>query len=168
MKTPHLGLAAALVAASLAACAPQGPSPVARGKYLVEIMGCSDCHTPGGLSPKPDMSRYLAGSDVEFQMPGAGVFVPPNLTPDKATGLGTWTTEQIVTAFTTGARPDGRMLSPAMPWPDFSHLTRSDAMAIAAYLESLRPIGRRIPGPATPKRCVEGAVQCLVQRPADS
>ena len=56
---------------------------VARGRYLVTIAGCSDCHTPGALLGSPDMKRYLGGSDVGFAIPGAGVFVGENLTPDK-------------------------------------------------------------------------------------
>ena len=59
-----------------------------RGRYLVTIAGCSDCHTPGALLGAPDMKRYLGGSDVGFAIPGPGVFVGENLTPDKDTGLG--------------------------------------------------------------------------------
>ena len=83
---------------------------VARGKYLVTLGGCTDCHTPGSFFGKPDMSKYLGGSDVGFAIPGLGIFVGSNLTPDKTTGLGNWTTEQIVTAFTTGKLPNGRSL----------------------------------------------------------
>jgi mono/diheme cytochrome c family protein len=155
---------AAILAAALASCAPKPEDPVARGRYLVSVTGCSDCHTPGGLTPHPDMTRFLAGSDAEFRMAGMGVYVPPNLTPDKATGLGTWTTEQIVTAFTTGVRPDGRRLSPAMPWADFGKLTRSDALAIAAYLKSLPPVNNKVPGPGAPKPAAAGEMQEIVQR----
>jgi hypothetical protein len=63
---------------------------VERGQYLVNFGGCFDCHTPGYFFGKPDMARYLGGSDVGFEIPGLGVFVGPNLTPDKETGLGTW------------------------------------------------------------------------------
>src|SRR5262249_408498 len=58
----------------------------------------TDCHTPGHLLGKPDMSRFLGGSDVGLEVPGLGVFVAPNLTPDKVTGLGNWTKDQIATA----------------------------------------------------------------------
>jgi mono/diheme cytochrome c family protein len=78
-------------------------------------LGCGDCHTPGYFLGKPDMARNLGGSDVGFAIPGLGVFVPPNLTPDKETGLGNRTAKQIVTAVTTGKTPDGRMLAPIMP-----------------------------------------------------
>ena len=53
-------------------------APVDRGRFLVTIAGCSDCHTPGALLGSPDMKRYLGGSDVGFAIPGAGVFVGEN------------------------------------------------------------------------------------------
>ncbi len=88
---------------------------IERGKYLVTFGGCFDCHTAGYFFGKPDMARYLGGSDVGLEMPGLGVFVGPNLTPDPETGLGKWTEAQIVTALQTGKRPDGRELAPTRP-----------------------------------------------------
>lgn len=122
-------------------------SLVQRGKYLVTLGGCNDCHTPGYFFGKPDMSRFLGGSDVGFAIPGLGVFVAPNLTPDKKTGLGKWTRQQIVTALTTGKTPDGRILAPIMPYRAFAHLKKSDAQAIAAYLQTLKPVDHQIAGP---------------------
>ncbi len=123
---------------------------IERGKYLVTFGGCFDCHTAGYFFGKPDMARYLGGSDVGFEMPGLGVFVGPNLTPDPETGLGKWTEAQIVTALQTGKRPDGRELAPIMPWRSFANLTKSDAQAIAAYLKSLKPVAHQVPGPFGP------------------
>ena len=90
----------------------EADSPVARGKYLAAVAGCNDCHTPGYFFGKPDAARFLGGSEVGFEIPGLGVFHGPNLTPDKETGLGNWSSEQIVTAIQTGFRPDGRGLAP--------------------------------------------------------
>lgn len=120
---------------------------VERGKYLVSVIPCTDCHTPGYFLGKPDMARYLGGSDVGFEVPGLGVFYAPNLTPDDETGLGSWTKEQIATAITTGKRPDGRILAPPMPVESFKHLNHSDALAIAAYLKSLPAVKNKVPGP---------------------
>ncbi len=120
---------------------------VERGQYLVTIAGCGDCHTPGGMLGAPDGKRRFGGSDVGFGDPASGVWIGGNLTPDKATGLGKWTTEQIIAAFTQGDLPDGRKLSPIMPWPAMSHLTPDDAHAIAAYLQSLPPVNNATPGP---------------------
>ena len=125
-------------------------SQIERGKYLVTAIACNDCHTPGAFLGHPDMQKFLGGSDVGFAIPGQGVFVGRNLTPDKETGLGNWTTQQIVTALTTGMRPDGRVLAPIMPWMNFAHLSKEDAMAIAVYLKSLPPVKHAVPGPFGP------------------
>jgi hypothetical protein len=109
--------------------------------------GCTDCHTPGHFFGKPDMTRFLGGSDVGFAIPGLGTFVGRKLTPDKETGLGSWTRDQITTTFTTGVRPDGRVLAPITPWAAYAQLTKADALAIAAYLQSLAPVRREVPGP---------------------
>ncbi len=133
-----------LVVAPLAA---RAETPVERGHYLVVIAGCGDCHTPGGLLGSPDKKRLLGGSDVGFGDPASGVVIGGNLTPDKATGLGKLTGQQIRDAFTKGEMPDGRKLSPIMPWPTFAQMTPQDAMAVAAYLQSLPPVSNAIPGP---------------------
>jgi mono/diheme cytochrome c family protein len=126
------------------------PQQVARGKYLAGFSGCLDCHTPGYFFGKPDMTRYLAGSEVGFEIPGLGVFHGPNLTPDKATGLGGWTDKQISDAIQKGVRPDGRMLAPIMPWREFASLTPQDAQAIVAYLRSIPAVENKVPGPFGP------------------
>lgn len=142
-----LVLAAAMLAPIQAGAADK---QIERGKYLVTFGGCTDCHTPGSFLGMPDMAQFLGGSDVGFAIPGLGVFVGRNLTPDKETGLGSWSRAQIITAITTGKRPDGRQLAPIMPWMAFSKLTKADATAIAAYLQSLPPVKRAVPGPFGP------------------
>jgi mono/diheme cytochrome c family protein len=124
-------------------------STIARGKYLVQLGGCNDCHTPGYFFGKPDMSRYLGGSDVGFRLP-TGTYVGPNLTPDNDTGLGKWSADQIITAFTKGTRPDGRMLADIMPWRALADLTPADAKSIAMYLKSLPPVSHKVPAPLGP------------------
>jgi len=123
---------------------------VQRGQYLISIIPCTDCHTPGTFLGRPDTKRYLGGSEVGFEIPGLGVFYGPNLTPDNETGLGKWTKEQIATAITTGKRPDGRILAPAMPVQSFKHLTHEDALAIATYLKTLPAVKNKVPGPFGP------------------
>src|SRR5205814_9536130 len=121
----RLGLVAAAAVALAMTAAAAGAADkkaVERGKYLVALGGCFDCHTPGYFLGKPDMARYLGGSDVGFEMPGLGVFVAPNLTPDPETGLGKWTVAQNVTALLTGKWPDGRELAPIMARPAVGNL----------------------------------------------
>ncbi len=158
---------------SIAHAAGATSAQVRRGEYLVTVMGCNDCHTPGALIGNPDMKRYLAGAEVGFAMPGVGVFVPNNLTSDKDTGLGNWTAEQVATAITKGTRPDGRILAPIMPWMDFAHLTKSDALAMAVYLKSLPATANKIPGPFGPNQqpttlvmtVVPGAIYMKLPKP---
>ncbi|MGH6973774.1 MAG: c-type cytochrome [Stellaceae bacterium] len=161
-----ISLACGLLAAIGATTAQAADSSqVARGKYLVTLGGCNDCHTAGNFFGKPDMAHQLGGSDVGFAIPDLGVFVGSNLTPDKETGLGKWTTQQVVTVLTTGKRPDGRMLAPVMPWRAFAHLKHSDALAIAAYLKSLPPVSHKVPGPFGPNEKVTVFVMSVL--PAD-
>lgn len=142
-------------AAPSAAAAPAQPDEhalVERGRYLVSVIGCGDCHTPGALMGRPDMAHPLTGTDVGFEVPGLGVFYGPNLTPHPDAGLGRWSRAQIVAAFTRGQRPDGRELAPVMPWRNFANMTPTDAQSVAAYLQSLPPSDHRAPAPTTAER----------------
>ena len=76
---------AALTIVLISACSKE--QPTVRGKYLVTIAGCNDCHTSGYFFGKPDMARYLGGSDVGFEIPGLGAFAGRNITPDRETGI---------------------------------------------------------------------------------
>ncbi|HEC23293.1 MAG TPA: c-type cytochrome [Chloroflexi bacterium] len=93
------------------------------GEYLAR--SCTGCHGPD-----------YAGR------PGLGPNDPPaaNITPDEATGLGTWTEEDFFTAMRTGVRPDGTSLSPVMPWREFSNMTDDELSAIWLFLQSLPPV----------------------------
>ena len=148
-KFPIVCLTAAALAAWTASSA-RAQDQVDRGKYLATFGGCTDCHTPGYFFGKPDEKRYLGGSEVGFEIPGLGVFHGPNLTPDKETGLGNWSNDEIVAALQTGVRPDKRILAPIMPWKALAQLTKDDAMAIALYLKSIPPVTNKVPGPFGP------------------
>ena len=130
---------------------------IARGKYLVTIMACNECHTPGSFYGAPDSSRFLSGSEMGWAGPW-GIAYAANLTPDSLTGLGRWKGEQISMALRTGNRPDGRQLSAAMPWINYSHLTDGDALAIASYLKTLKSVKHAVPPPLKPGEDVTGSV----------
>ena len=139
---------AALVA-SLAAPVAADDALVARGAYLAAIMDCGGCHSgrlPGG---EIDPAAHLTGGTVGFEMPGLGMFWPPNLTPDP-TGLGGWSAAEIADAVRKGVRPDGRQLAPVMPWSSYAVLSDADATALATYLASLPAAANRVPGPLGP------------------
>lgn len=140
-------LAAAGLAALTVAAPASAETLVERGQYLAHIMDCGGCHHTGAFTPQPNLETPLAGSQIGFEIPGMGVFYPANLTPDDETGLGKWSDAEIITAFTTGMRPDGRQLSPAMPWMSYAHINSDDATALVAYLRSLKPVKHQVPGP---------------------
>jgi mono/diheme cytochrome c family protein len=137
-------------------------TPTQRGEYLVTIMDCNGCHTPGAFLGKPDQQRPLAGSEVGFQIPGLGTFHPPNLTPDPETGLGKWSEADIIRAVRTGVRPDGRQLAPAMPYHSYGKLTDADAKAMVSYLKSLKPVQNKVPGPFGPNQKPEAPYLAIV------
>ena len=143
--------------AKAAAAKPTPAALLAQGRYLVTIMACNDCHTPGTFYGAPDASRFLAGSEMGWGGPW-GVAYAANLTPDAETGLGKWTEAQIAKALRTGNRPDGRQLAAIMPWQDFAALSDHDALAIAAYLKSLPPVKHAVPKPVEPGQPVQGPV----------
>lgn len=149
MRSPVILAALALAAAPFSALAAENDD-VERGRYLAAIMACGGCHTGGNLMGKPDPARYLAGSEVGFELPGLGIFYPPNLTSDPETGLGQWSKDEIVSAVRTGVRPDGRELAPIMPWRMYRNLTDEDAWALAAYIKSLPPVRFQASGPFGP------------------
>jgi hypothetical protein len=150
---------------------------VQRGAYLVSIMGCHDCHTPwkmGATGPEPDMTRALTGHPQDVPMPAAPSFQQPlwawagaatntafagpwgvsftaNLTPDKETGLGTWTPEMFIATMRTGRHQGkGRPVLPPMPVQVYRNATDDDLRAIFTYLQSLAPVSNRVPQPIDP------------------
>lgn len=142
------GSAAALAAALAAvSCAPQSAptatpaamtaeQKIARGKHLVTILGCNDCHTPGSFYGAPDTTRLLAGSELGWTGPW-GTTYARNLTPDAETGIGSWSEAELETALRSGVRPDGSPLLPPMPWPSTAALEPDDMSALIAYLKSI-------------------------------
>lgn len=105
---------------------------VARGEYLTRAADCAACHTaPGG---KP-----FAGG-LAFKLPMIGTLYSTNITPDNETGIGAWSDEDFVGALHDGINRNGEHLYPAFPYTSYTLMTRSDALAIKAYLFSLKPI----------------------------
>jgi mono/diheme cytochrome c family protein len=136
----RLVMVAAVVLA--AAGSAQAQSPAQRGAYLVNsILNCGGCHTP----PGPDGAARPLSGFLLFDTPAFKVHAP-NITPDKTTGIGNWTADQIKAAIMKGVRPDGTRLA-AMPSNYYTVLTQRDADAIVAYLRSLKPIKNQVPAP---------------------
>ena len=150
---------------------------VSRGEYLVNVMGCDDCHTPKTMTPQgpaPDLTRRFMGHPanepfesadkknlIETQhvavfSPGMtaaagpwGVSFAANISPDD-TGIGTWTEAQFFKAIREGKSKglDGtRPLLPPMPWPTLAKLTDEDLRAIFNYLKTVTPMKNIVPQP---------------------
>jgi mono/diheme cytochrome c family protein len=158
-RSTGIGFAAAAAILFVAGCegreagpTPQAASALERGRYLVTIMDCSGCHTPGALTGAPQMQRALSGGDAGFGMPGLGAFYPPNLTPHPGADISRWSEADIVKALRTGERPDGRVLAPIMPWKAYADLSDADAAAVATYLKSLPPMENAVPPPSPLER----------------
>ena len=144
---------------------------VERGRYLVTVASCNDCHTPfkmGPNGPQPDMTRMLAGHPQELRMPAApaardpwvwsgaatntafagpwGVSYASNLTPEPNTGLGIWTEDLFVKALRTGRHwGQARPILPPMPWQSYSRMTDDDLKAMYAYLRTIPPVVNSVP-----------------------
>ncbi len=184
-RTITLAGAAALLLASCSGPAEQAPAPeiptvqeiTARGKYLVNSMGCHDCHSPKLMGPKgpyPDPDRLLSGHPADEPLPPLdpkanpgwanltmgltaahgpwGISFAANLTSD-ATGIGDWTEEQFKRALKQGLYKGiegSRPLLPPMPWQNFAEVTDEDIHAIFTYLKSTKPVANVVPAPIPP------------------
>jgi len=157
---------------------------LARGKYLVTVAGCNDCHTPwkmGPAGPEPDMTRMLSGHPQDFKITapakfaadqpwiGAssptntahsgpwGVSFTANLTPDAETGLGKWTEATFKQTIRTGRHlGKGRKILPPMPIPMYKNFTDEDLAAIFTYLQSIPAIKNQVPEPLPPADAPSG------------
>ncbi len=153
---------------------------VERGKFLVAVGGCTDCHTPkvfGPQGPQPDTTRFLAGYPAENPLPqvdmnlvqpgkwvlftqditGAvgpwGASFAANLTPDNETGVGSWQLEMFVNSMRTGKHLGaGRPILPPMPWQNVGKLSDEDLNAIFYYLKSIKPVKNKVPEPINPNQ----------------
>jgi mono/diheme cytochrome c family protein len=104
-----------------------------RGGYLASLVRCGGCHTPALDDGSPNMELLLAGAPFRDT-------VAPNLTPDEATGLGSWTEEEIVDFLRTGIYSDGIEAHDGMKGlaeRNLSKMTDGDVLAIAQFLQSL-------------------------------
>ena len=136
-----LGLAlAVLVSPAL------GETLLERGASLVNsVMNCHGCHTPRG-SNGLDLSRALSGGPQVFDETDYKV-VGSNITPDKETGIGSWSDAELKKFFVTGVKPNGVKAAPIMPYEFYTVLTARDLDALVAYLRSVPPMRREMPMP---------------------
>ncbi len=117
------------VPAPMAAAAPS-PALVERGAYLARAGNCMGCHTTRGGTP------YAGGRGIATPF---GTVFSSNLTPDPATGIGSWTAGHFWRAMHNGRSKDGRLLYPAFPYTSYTEVSREDSDALYAYLKSRPP-----------------------------
>ncbi|MFL6672980.1 MAG: c-type cytochrome [Massilia sp.] len=106
------------------------PANIARGAYLARAGDCLACHTARGGTP------YAGGRALDTPF---GRLYGPNLTPDRATGIGAWSADDFWRALHNGKSRDGRLLYPAFPYTNYTKVARADADALFAFFQSLPP-----------------------------
>jgi mono/diheme cytochrome c family protein len=111
------------------------PSQVLRGEYLARAGDCVSCHTASG-------GQALAGGG-RLNTP-FGYMLTPNITPDAATGIGLWSSNDFYRALHAGVNRAGQDMYPTMPYDFYTRVTREDSDAIYAYLRTLKPVSSLI------------------------
>jgi len=109
---------------------------IRRGEYLARAGNCAACHTARGGTP------YAGGKGIDTPF---GTLFAGNLTPDPTTGLGGWSADEFWRALHNGRSKSGRLLYPAFPYASYTKISRGDADAIHAYLQSLPPVQQATP-----------------------
>jgi mono/diheme cytochrome c family protein len=124
---------------------PNENEAVSYGRYLVAVIGCYHCHSQKAKAlnyfDAEKTKGYLVGG-MKLKDPKGNKIYSPNLTPDKATGIGDFNEENFRKAVTEGIRPSGKKLSP--PMPKFTHLTDNQVHALYTYLQSLPPVHHEV------------------------
>lgn len=128
-----LTLALTLTVGGIAQAGPADSQTLARGHYLTRLGDCKACHTQPGQPP------FSGGRAIKTPY---GPIYTPNITPDKATGIGTWSAQDFYRAMHNGIKPNGDYLYPAFPFSAYTKLRRKDVMAIRAYLRTVKPVHR--------------------------
>src|SRR5258708_76327 len=118
--------------------AEQSADPMAHGKAVTEAGDGAGCHPADPAKP------FAGGKRIDT--PFGGIY-SPNLTPDRDTGIGSWSDDEFYRALRYGMDPDGSRYYPAFPYPNFTKLIRDDILAIRAYLATLTPVQNSPPPP---------------------
>ena len=118
------------------------------GRYLVEAVAiCFECHSERDYTHRgwPIPKGRVGGGRILWGEGTASQLVAPNISPDRDTGLGSWSDEEIMRAIRDGVAPDGHLLNPEMPSRYFHRLSEDDLRAIVSYLRSIPPVRHKLP-----------------------
>jgi mono/diheme cytochrome c family protein len=124
------------------------PERLVRGRYLVENVGCFECHGEHDWTKHdaPLIEGTRGAGYADFPLAGLpGRVIPPNITPDPETGAGNWTDDMLARAIREGIGHDGRALFPFMPYLDMSQMSDEDLASVIVYLRSIPPIRKALP-----------------------
>jgi mono/diheme cytochrome c family protein len=125
---------------------PAAPSePLARGQWLLKVASCGDCHDSVDSRHQPIPGKHLAGGQL-FPIPGRGKVYSANITSDPATGIGSYSDEDILRAITQGVSKTGRPLF-GMPWRYYAGMTDEDKRALILALRSVPAVTNLVPVP---------------------
>jgi mono/diheme cytochrome c family protein len=118
-----------------------------RGRYMTEnVVGCFGCHSKYDLATAPESyPRARKGAGDSMEAHGMEGLVAPNITPDRETGVGGWTDDELARAIREGVSRDGRALFPAMPYTAFRRLSDEDLASVVVYLRSIEPVRNQLP-----------------------
>ncbi|WP_312404315.1 cytochrome c [Rhizobium sp.] len=108
---------------------------ISRGQYQAILGDCAACHTKPGGQP------LAGGAPLETPF---GPLVPPNITPDLETGIGSWTAEEFKTMMRTGIGHGGKRLYPAMPYPAYTKMSDRDVSDLWQYLTTVQPVKNEV------------------------
>jgi len=123
---------------------------IAKGAYLVKIGNCSGCHSVYNGKLRAYYRDSLLSGGMQFNHPEDNIRVrAANLTPDSATGIGTWTEETFLAKFKTYREPKAYGYNPGkyntvMPWAILAKMTDDDIKNIYSYLRSVKAINHRV------------------------
>jgi mono/diheme cytochrome c family protein len=131
LPLPLFALALLLGFSCLAMAQADNHALVAKGQYLARAGDCVACHT------NPGDALFAGGRPMATPF---GTLYSTNITPDPATGIGSWTADDFYGTMHRGRFPDGGLLYPAMPFGSYTKVTRADSDAIFAYLRSIPPV----------------------------
>jgi len=140
----HMPLLVGLVTATLQVVPVSAETLLERGSYLMQsIAACGNCHTPKG--PKGELAGMELAGMAPMEVNPNFTANASNITPDKETGIGNWTDQQIIDSIREGKRPDGSIIGPPMPFGLYRGISDRDVKAIVAYLRSVKPVKNVIP-----------------------
>ena len=124
------------------------PERLARGNYIYTLADCDGCHSERDFSRfgGPVVAgRQGVGTILPKDMGLPGIVAPPNLTPDRETGIGEWTDGEKIRAIREGVDRNGRALFPMMPYEGYRQMSDEDVYSLVAYLNSLPPVKHAVP-----------------------